>query len=63
MGDCLAVGGDYYAYVAVVDEQQDVASFVGSSDGEVAELAGVADCYFAGLVNAVVADAELAGVA
>jgi hypothetical protein len=60
--DEFSVVGDD-AGVAVVDEEEDVAAFVGASDTEVAEFAGVAEGDFAGLVDAVAADAELAGVA
>jgi hypothetical protein len=60
--DVLAVAGED-SDVAVVDEQQDSASFVGASDAEVVEFAGVAERDFACVVDAVVADAELAGVA
>ena len=58
---CGACGGED-AYVAVVDEHEDVLAFVSPSDAEVAELSGVAECDFAGVVDAVVSDAELAGV-
>ena len=60
-GDEFAVAGQD-ADVAVVDEHEDVLSSVGSSDGEVAEFAGVAERDFAGLVDAVVTDPEFAGV-
>ena len=60
-GDGLSVGGED-ADIAVVDEHEDVLSLVGSSDAEVAEFAGVAQGDFAGLVDAVASDAELAGV-
>ena len=61
-GDALSVGGEH-ADVAVVDEHEDVLSSVGASDAEVAEFAGVAQGHFAGVVDAVASDAELAGVA
>ena len=61
-GSVLSVGGED-ADVAVVDEHEDVLSSVGSSDAEVAEFPGVAQGDFAGLVDAVASDAELAGVA
>ena len=44
------------AYVEVLDEQDDVGSGVGSSDADVAELAGHAQGDAAGLVDDVVAD-------
>jgi len=62
LGDEFAVAGQD-PDVVVVDEHEDVLSLVGSSDSEVVEFAGVAECDFAGSVDAVVADAELAGVA
>jgi hypothetical protein len=46
-GDVLPVGGEN-ADVAVVDEHEDVLSFVGASDAGVAEFAGVAHGHFAG---------------
>jgi hypothetical protein len=61
-GDVLSVGGEH-ADVAIVDEHEDVLSLVCASDGEVAEFAGVAQGHFAGLVDSVASDAELAGVA
>jgi len=61
-GDGLSVGGED-PDVAVVDEHEDVLSSVGSSDAEVAEFPGVAQGHFAGLVDPVASDAELAGVA
>jgi hypothetical protein len=39
-----------------------LASFVGSADAEVSELAGVAEGGLSGRIDAVVADAELADV-
>jgi hypothetical protein len=62
LGDEFSVAGEH-ADVAVVDEEEDTAAFVCASDAEVAEFAGVAEGDFAGLVDAVVADAERAGVA
>ena len=62
MGDGFAGAGED-SDVAVVDEHEDVLSSVGSSDAEVAEFPGVAQGHFAGLVDAVASDAELAGVA
>ena len=41
-GDEFAFAGEH-ADVTVVDEQEDVLSFVGASDAEVAEFAGVAE--------------------
>ena len=48
------------ADVEVVDEHHDRGSGVGSADADVVEVAVVAEGDFAGFVDAVVADAELA---
>ena len=48
------------ADLEVVDQQDDVGSGVGSSDADVAELAGDAQGDGAGLVDAVVADPVVA---
>ena len=53
----LAGGGVHDGDVEVLDEKDDVGSGVGSSDADVAELAGDAEGDAAGFVDLVVADA------
>jgi hypothetical protein len=58
--DDFAGGGMDDADVEFVDEQDDWGACVGSADADVEHGAGVAQGDFAGVVDAVVADTELA---
>ena len=60
VADDFAGGGVDDADVEVVDEHDDRGAGEGSADADVVELAVVAEGDFAGFVDAVVADAELA---
>ena len=60
VADDFAGGGVDDADLEVVDEHHDRGVGEGSADAEVLEMTVVSECHFAGFVDAVVADSELA---